>query len=83
MYLLRLSQTACGAPFSWFAVDEFEEFLILFDACVPFPRNVPVQDHRAGVQYSERAVVKSAVGMLFVADQSVAPRDFKIGVRDE
>jgi hypothetical protein len=41
-----------------------------------------VSDPSVAAQDPERAIVKSAVGMLFPADQSVAPRDVKVAVRD-
>ena len=41
-----------------------------------------MRDRSAAVQYPERAIVKSPVGMLFFSDQAVAPRDVEGAVRN-
>lgn len=82
VWFLRPSQTARGSPFPRFAADEFEQSLVLFNLCVSFPGNALVVDHSVAVQYPKRAVVESAMRMLLLADQPVAPRYVKVAVRN-
>jgi hypothetical protein len=42
-----------------------------------------MRDYPVSIQDPERAIIEAAVGMFLLADQTVAPRDFEICVRNE